>query len=1581
MAHATHIVGGELSYECLGFDAATQTGTYRITMKVYRDCNPNVTTDFDDPATIAIYAGSNQFTFNELSVPITTRSNIPCNTGNPCLTCPTNVCVEQALYITTVSLPYNAAGYTMVYQRCCRNATISNVANPNTYGGTYTIELTGDAQLSCNSSPVYTNFPPIAICRNQPLVFNHVATDADGDVLVYRLCSPLQGGTQNNPIPNPPTAPPYAAVPFANPYSVNQPLGPTAGLVLDPSTGQLTATPTALGQFVVGICVDEFRNGVLMSSTLRDFQFNVVNCIVAVVPTPRPDTSATVAGVIQGRSCDNSVNFSFTLPAGTNTNLIQGQRWTFSGTNPVFNLTSTAPAPTVVFPGPGLYNGRIVVNPGLTGCSDSTSFQVRIYPPRTAGFTMAIDSCNNAAPIVFTNTSQAFGTGNPMTYQWSRGSTQFSTAANPTNLPPNAGTYTYTLRATDANGCTATFSRTTDWYPAATPNFTAADVNGCTAHTTAFTNTSFPYIASYVSTWNFNNGNTALVGQSPPAQTFTTPGLYDVTLSITSPWGCPSQLTRPQYIDVYALPQANFNYTYDSCQFVPTQFNDLSLVGSTGSPIVTWNWNFGDGSPNSNLQNPSHQFPTTTGAAYTVVLTVTDANGCVHTRTRVVNYFPAPIIDVTVNGAEGCVPYTTGWQNNSYPLNGYVTDWNFGDGTPNSTAASPSHTYTTHGVFPVTLTITSPTGCIKIFRDTVIVHENPHSQFTYSFDTCAIAPVQYVNQSTRNTANDAITDWFWNFGDGTDTLFNTAVNPSYQFNNSGNFPVYLIVTDINGCRDSSAQTVAWFPEPVIDVDVVGREGCFGDTVVFQNNSYPINGYTTAWDFGDGTTSTLASPTHVFPTHGTYYVELVITSPNGFCQTQSIDTIIVHERPTANFSFVVDGCNFVPVVYTDLSTRNTANDALNAWDWNFGDGSPNGTAQNPSHTPLISNTLPVTLTVTDINGCTDDTTRNVYWAPEPVVDVDIIGQVGCLGDTVFFQNNSYPINGYTTAWNFGDNTTSLLASPNHRYATPGIYTVNLVITSPNGNCVKTFVDTIIVNGLPTAILSFGADSCVLGPVTFTDQSINATSPINNPLTNWNWSYGDGNGTTQQNSVYLYSAPGNYSVTLTVTDAAGCTDDTIRSLSWFPAPPISIIADDPDGCEAHTVNFTLNTGGFPVTGYTITWDFGDGSAPFVGLNPPAHTFQTDSIYTVSVGLTAPVPPFCTQFTTLPITVYNTPVPSFTYDYDVCALDGVNFTDASTSTNGVLTAWTWRFTDPSATSGLQNPVHQYDTIGNYNVTLIATDLRGCVDSITLPVEYQPRPIYDVNLVGSQGCTPYTHTFDDNVYPIADYTTTWTFGDGTGSTDATPPPHTYNVTGNYPVTLVVNSTQGCVDTFTTTVVSLPLPVANFVWQPQQPSNLEPRVTFYDQSIDDANWRWTFGSFANSSLENPEITFPDTGIYAVTLIVRHPNGCPDTITRLVDVEPRFTYFLPNALTPNSDGINDGYAGAGILDKIATFNMKIFNRWGEQIFETTDPYQQWNGRKNNQGDLCQAGVYVVTVEIVGGRGERQTYKGFATIIY
>jgi gliding motility-associated-like protein len=261
-------------------------------LRVFRDCfNANPTALFDDPGIIGVYA-SNGLRLSNISLrPIgndTLREGL-----DSCYTSFINsVCVHTTVYRTVITLNPRAGGYHFVYQRCCRNTTISNIVNPTEAGATYDILLTEAAMQKCNSSPVVNRWPPVYVCANQELNVNSSATDVDNDSIAYKLCTPLVGGTFQRPQPIPPTAPPFQPIIWLGPtYSLANVLGGNNPLTIDVNTGLMKGVPPVLGQFVVAVCLEEYDRTTknLLSVVRRDFQYNVVNCMVPQATFEAPE--------------------------------------------------------------------------------------------------------------------------------------------------------------------------------------------------------------------------------------------------------------------------------------------------------------------------------------------------------------------------------------------------------------------------------------------------------------------------------------------------------------------------------------------------------------------------------------------------------------------------------------------------------------------------------------------------------------------------------------------------------------------------------------------------------------------------------------------------------------------------------------------------------------------------------------------------------------------------------------------------------------------------------------------------------------------------------------------------------------------------------------------------------------------------------------------------------------------------------------------------------------------------------------------------------------------------------------------
>ncbi len=345
-------------------------------------------------------------------------------------------------------------------------------------------------------------------------------------------------------------------------------------------------------------------------------------------------------------------------------------------------------------------------------------------------------------------------------------------------------------------------------------------------------------------------------------------------------------------------------------------------------------------------------------------------------------------------------------------------------------------------------------------------------------------------------------------------------------------------------------------------------------------------------------------------------------------------------------------------------------------------------------------------------------------------------------------------------------------------------------------------------------------------------------------------------------------------------------------------------------------------------------------------------------------------CPDTANILINVVANNIPSFIVEYDTCVSGPVQFLNDSYSAN-TITDWEWSFGD-STTSINENPLKYYDVSGLFNVSLKVTDNFNCVDSVEKIIEWKPAP--ETIIISPdvfEGCKPLSVFFDNLSWPIdSTYSVHWNFGDGLGSSNILRPYYTYREEGSYSVFVSVTSPLGCyVDTtFNNLLTVHPLPVAQFNYTPEVLSNIEPEIHLIDNSQGAIYSQWAFDEMDIILNEELTYTFTDTGHYTIRLIVSDINNCKDTITQVVDVTPMNKYFLPNAFTPNNDGVNDIFKGKGVLINVSSFKMTIWNRSGQNVFETINPNQGWNGRFQNIGKPSQTGVFIVTVSYEDSRG-------------
>ena len=441
-SNATHIVGGEVTYVYLG------SNKYQIRIDIYQDCqygDPNAIAQ-DNPAYISIFTGDGSRVRSD-SISASSSIRVPDNFSNSCVNNKPATCLNKETFIQIYTLSPSNSGYYIVYQRCCRNGSILNIIDPGAVGATYyaIIPPANSENINTNNSAVFKNYPPQIICVNTPLFYDHSATDADGDSLSYEFCTAYTGGSANNAKPVPVSIT-FQPVNYLAPYSPAYPMGPTnTALKIDPKTGLITGTPTQLGRYVVTVCCHEWRNGVIINTVTREFQFVVTPCSKAVVANIPQFSTQFNTYIVQ---CNGyTVRFK-NLSTGANS-APDAYSWDF-GVPGITSDTSHLKEPEYTYPDTGTYTVKLVVNRNST-CTDSITRFVKVYPDFHVAFGYTGLPCPHA-PIQFLNkTTSTYQPVNDFGWDFGDGST--STAEQPTHVYDTGGTFTVILRATNIKGC------------------------------------------------------------------------------------------------------------------------------------------------------------------------------------------------------------------------------------------------------------------------------------------------------------------------------------------------------------------------------------------------------------------------------------------------------------------------------------------------------------------------------------------------------------------------------------------------------------------------------------------------------------------------------------------------------------------------------------------------------------------------------------------------------------------------------------------------------------------------------------------------------------------------------------------------------------------------------------------------------------------------------------------------------------------------------------------------------------------------------------------------------------------------
>ena len=1084
--------------------------------------------------------------------------------------------------------------------------------------------------------------------------------------------------------------------------------------------------------------------------------------------------------------------------------------WEFSGGTPA---TSDEQNPTIIYNEPGVYDVSLTITAG--GETDEITMQafVQVLPLPTASFT-AMLAPGQASPMI-TNTST-----DADSYSWDFGNGDASTEENPSVTYTEAGTYTITLTATNECGSSTATQEVEVIFPVE-PSFTATETEGCVPFTTTFM--AVPQGEGLTYEWEFEGGSPDVSTDPNPVVTYDQPGSYNVSLTITNAAG-PATVVESDYIVVNDGPTAAFE-----AETTPGSLTvDLTDLSTNADNV---SWDFGDGTIDDT--NPT-SYTYAEAGTYTIRLTAENECGTDVATQDITLVLPVtPVITASVT--EGCTPLTVEFSAGPEG-EGQTYLWQFTGGDPvTSTDPNVSVTYTTPGVFDVSLTIANAAGSETTTEMGLIsVGQGPEAAFTVD-NTLGSADISLTNNSSFADSYE------WFFGDGN---MSTATEPSHTYNGEGTYEIMLVAT--NECGTDTARQmveIIFVPEPTITATVSGD--CAPVTVVYEAS--PMGeGFTYAWDFpgGDPSTSDEAIVTVVYAEAGTYAATLTVTNAAGSASTMLSDDIVVLPLPMVSFT-----SDYVLGAQTVTFTSTSEN--VTELNWDFGDGAM-ATGTEVMHTYTEAGEYVVTLTGTGPCG-EDVSTQTVVIVLPPAGGFTADATEGCVPFEVNFTAADQG-DGFTYAWTFagGDPGMSTAASPTVTYDTPGTYDVTLVVTNAAGSVTTTEEGLITVGDVPPAFIDLETE---LGSL-----MISVSGPDSPNIDEWQWNFGDGNEATGVNATHTYAASGTYTITLTTTNECGTATATTE-VTVLTAPAGTFTASTLNICPGETILFAADE----TEGVTYSWDIPGGDPSSSTDASVGATFAVAGTYEVSLSVTNAAG---TTTTSQTVVVNELPVADFFF-----TTNGLTASFTNTSLNA--TSFVWIF--PGNDSTEENPEYTFPGVGTYEVTLLAGNDCG-EDSRTLTVEIAGEiPSVNFTAENNEGCSGLTVSFFSMTEGADEIM--WSFPGGTPSTSTDPNPMvSYENPGVYTVTLMASNAFGTNAITQEAIVTIYEEASASV----SFDLVETTATFSADATAVTSFTWTFPDGSTSTMEEPSYTFPGNGTYTVLYTYSGPCGQGEISTEVV---------------------------------------------------------------------------------------------------
>lgn len=1543
---ASHIAGGQITYQCLG------NNQYQVKLTYFWDCaggfNPGT------QQTINVDGCGQALTLTVMQSSLTPGDGVLA--GGLCPTASTlTTCKKRIDYIGIITLPSACNSWTFSIGSCCRGGNITNISG-GTGASYYHFATLNNTSVTCNNSPDITIDQLPNFCLGQPACFNLGAVELDGHTLSYAFIAAYQTSS--------------TFVTYNGTYSGAQPI---TGITIDPNTGQINFTPTTLGDFVIVVQVTEYdANGNIVGTIMRDFQVIVTNCSNQTVPCGQGAITNVTSGTVPGGQ-QNTLQICENIPFCFDVNFVDPDvNDSIKITSP--NMATTLPGSTMVMTyTPGIKNqvkAHICWTPPQGSSGLNTSFVlivkdnacpvpgtqvinyfIDVLPATSAGPDKTI--CGpQAASITATGSSTVFAwsdlAGNPIPV-----GPAFSCnpCSNPVIKPAVTSTYVVTNVGGGLN-CKNKDTLIINVVPDFTLTAGAAVSSSCLNSTVQFTSTVNPAGPGYSYTWSPSAPLTS-TNTANTSATYTAPGSYNYTVTAISSAGCVKQsnsvpfTAAPITMPIFTVTPSNTtvcggnSFPLDvnfgaaaptACGLATSGCSSSNITqigtGTTANTTASYPAIYGNFYRNTRHQilylaselsaagiqagkissiafNITAINGTSTYPDFTIKMkctNATDLNSTAFDQTGLTQVYYASSINIS-----------TGWNTYVFPT---PYEW---DGISNllidvcNSQTMPS--YTQNSISPYTVT---SFASVRWFNSDGTVACPIPTGSSYSPNNTYRPNIQFGHCLSAPNPNSF--SYLWSPATGLSST--TVKSPTANISTSQTYTVVVTPTAAATCSNSSSTSLT-ITNPTTPTITAVAPRC-SNAATFTLTATPAGG---TWSVVPGVTSAgVATPSLM--TVGNTTVSYTYGGV-GCQQTATMVVNIEKYVPSTITGTIAPQCASNATI--NLSTALTTSTlGVGAWS---GPG-VTGTTFDPSAALAGINTLTYSTNSVPLGLCPTYSVINV--SVSAVVQPTITQDAPRCNNAPTFTPVVNPTGGTFSV------TSAVTSSGVFTPSLAAIGNNTVVYTYVNGACTRTVSEVVSIEQyVPSTITGTISPKCSSDPV------INlATTLTVSALGTGTWS-----GTGVTGTMFDPSIPGagiNNLVYSTNSSPTGLCPSSSTLAVQINTITMPVIANAGPYCtnfasQSMTVSLTGGVWGAITPGASISPSglFSPGASP-VGNNIISYIL-TSGACTVTTTNTVNVVQF------IPATLTAGLGPYCIYQSTVDLQNIAQNPGGIWTGNGV----TGSVFDPSSAGA-----------GSHVMTYVTDPAPGnlCPDVATTTIVINPIPVINALPTNTTtGCNPLTINYNSTL--VNSGTASWDFGDGNFGTGL-PTSHTYTVPGVYLATLSYTDNVGCVNVAvsSSTIEVYEVPEAIFEANPNNISVVDANVSFNNQStgLNTNTFDWNFADGTTSTDVQPTHLYTNAGNYYVSLFVTSPHGCVDSIMKVVIVNPDVVLYVPNSFTPNGDGLNDVFRiflpPTGV--DYSTFSLTVYDRWGEVIYRTNDVNNCWTGAKNNSGDILKQETYV-----------------------